>query len=336
MKKRYWLFKRGAIYYIEDSTTGKQMSLQTKDKREAERLRKAKLDTVQQPLFNLILAKTYLSAHDPKLVERIWAEVMEKMALDSKEQTRKTIQCSLKSKAFNHIRNLKLIETTSDDLFRVLSLGSVATIKYLRQLHNLALGLGWLPMPIIPPKLWPKMKFKEKRAIRWEEHQQIVENEKDEEWKLFYEILWEIGASQGDAAELSSENIDWKERLLIYNRKKLEPTSQPARLSLGERLEKILLRLPSQGQLFASLSKKTSSWRSVRFRHVCKKLRIMGVSLHSYRYAWAERARINGYPERWAQAALGHSSKAVHQAYAKGAQVVCPSLEEYEKSNSLR
>ena len=62
----------------------------------------------------------------------------------------------------------------------------------------------------------------------------------------------------------------------------------------------------------------------------------MGVSLHSYRYAWAERARINGYPERWAQAALGHSSKAVHQAYAKGAQVVCPSLEEYEKSNSLR
>ena len=55
------------------------------------------------------------------------------------------------------------------------------------------------------------------------------------------------------------------------------------------------------------------------------------MTLHCYRYAWAERAFEHGYPERYAQAALGHSSKAVHQAYAKGAKVICPSLEEYEK-----
>jgi hypothetical protein len=36
------------------------------------------------------------------------------------------------------------------------------------------------------------------------------------------------------------------------------------------------------------------------------------------------------YPERFAQAALGHTSKAVHQAYAKRAKVICPSLEDYE------
>jgi hypothetical protein len=60
-------------------------------------------------------------------------------------------------------------------------------------------------------------------------------------------------------------------------------------------------------------------------------LKIKGVTLHSYRYAWAERAKTCGYPERFAQEALGHNSKAVHRAYAKNAQVVIPTLESYER-----
>jgi hypothetical protein len=35
-------------------------------------------------------------------------------------------------------------------------------------------------------------------------------------------------------------------------------------------------------------------------------------------------------PERFAQAALGHNSKAIHRAYAKKAQIIAPSLEDYE------
>ena len=58
---------------------------------------------------------------------------------------------------------------------------------------------------------------------------------------------------------------------------------------------------------------------------------ITGISLHSYRYAWAERAKACGYPERFAQEALGHNSAAVHRAYAKRAKMKLPSLEEYEK-----
>jgi hypothetical protein len=38
-----------------------------------------------------------------------------------------------------------------------------------------------------------------------------------------------------------------------------------------------------------------------------------------------------GYPERFAQEALGHQSKAVHRAYARKAQVVIPTLEDYER-----
>jgi hypothetical protein len=53
--------------------------------------------------------------------------------------------------------------------------------------------------------------------------------------------------------------------------------------------------------------------------------------LHSYRYAWAERARTCGYPERLTQEALGPNSKAVHRVYAIKAQVVIPTLEDYER-----
>jgi hypothetical protein len=52
--------------------------------------------------------------------------------------------------------------------------------------------------------------------------------------------------------------------------------------------------------------------------------------LHSYRYAWAERAKRYGYPERFAQEALGHNSKAVHRAYARKAKVKLPFLEPCE------
>jgi hypothetical protein len=37
------------------------------------------------------------------------------------------------------------------------------------------------------------------------------------------------------------------------------------------------------------------------------------------------------FPERFAQQALGHNSKAVHRAYAKHAEVTVPSLDDWEK-----
>ena len=58
------------------------------------------------------------------------------------------------------------------------------------------------------------------------------------------------------------------------------------------------------------------------------------MSLHSYRSAWAERAKTVGYPERFAQEALGHKSRAVHRAYAKKALVTLPPLEEFEKHHA--
>ena len=62
--------------------------------------------------------------------------------------------------------------------------------------------------------------------------------------------------------------------------------------------------------------------------------KIKGVSLHSHRYAWAERAHACDYPERWAQNALVHNSRAVHEAYAISTIALCMPLEQYEKGDS--
>ena len=54
----------------------------------------------------------------------------------------------------------------------------------------------------------------------------------------------------------------------------------------------------------------------------------------AYLSARAERAKIAGYPERFAQEALGHNNKAVHRAYARKAKVELPSLGEYERQRA--
>jgi hypothetical protein len=42
------------------------------------------------------------------------------------------------------------------------------------------------------------------------------------------------------------------------------------------------------------------------------------------------------YPERFAQEALGHNTKAVHRAYAKRALMKIPSLEDYEEQAAIK
>ena len=113
-------------------------------------------------------------------------------------------------------------------------------------------------------------------------------------------------------------------------------TGSLAQFTISKALAKVLQQLPTTGVLFPKLSTWTANDRASRFRRRCERAGVSGVSLHSYRYAWAERAKIVGMPERFAQAALGHNSKAIHRAYAKKAVIIAPSLEDYEaKAASL-
>ena len=190
--------------------------------------------------------------------------------------------------------------------------------------------MNWLPWGIIPKRQWPKVKYGEKRAVTLEEHRKIIEREPNTERRVFYELCWHFGGSQGDIARLQAEDIDWTDRTVSYERKK---TEVPAILFFGDDVETILRRLPTTGPLFPYLITVRSGDRATEFKQHCEGLGIKGVSLHSYRYAWAERAKSCGYPERFAQEALGHNSKAVHRAYARKAIVIVPSLESYEKEN---
>src|SRR6267378_1898748 len=105
-------------------------------------------------------------------------------------------------------------------------------------------------------------------------------------------------------------------------------TKEIALILFGEDVESILGTLPKAGPLFPYLRRARAGDRATEFKQGCEGLRIKGISLHSYRYAWAERARTAGYPERFAQEALGHKSAAVHRAYARNGAVRIPSLED--------
>ena len=329
MKSRYRLFRRGwGVYYCEDTHTGKQVSLDTTHKVEAQRIVQAKNEGDQHPAFSLQLARVYWKAGDPSAGTRNWQFVMDEIIKTKHDNTRHRWDTAIKDQAFDSIRKRVILETHAEHFLRVLEDGTVSTNLYLRRIHNFALDMGWLPWPVVPKKQWPPVQFGDKRAITLEEHQAIVAREKNPERKAFYQLAWHLGASQTDIALLEAQNIDWPNRVISYTRKK---TGQSASVRFDDEVEEILRARPSAGPLFPYLRRVREADRATEFRQRCRGLGIEGVTLHSYRYAWAERAMVAGYPERFAQAALGHNSQAVHRAYAKNAKVVLPSLASFEK-----
>lgn len=335
MKQPFGLIKRPwGIYYLKNKTTGQQTSLKTRDLEEARRLLQAQNDVERQPHFNLALARVYMNGVDPKLGTRTWQEVMEHILEKKTGETQRRWRVAIRDKNFECIRNRAVAETRPEHFDQALEDAKVSTNVYLRRIHNHALGMDWLLKPVIPRLLWPRPIFKTKRAITAAEHAAIISRETNQERRDFYELLWHTGAAQSDAACLSAEDINWEHRTLCYSRQKLKSRGsniKPALIRFGEQVAEVLERRPGKGPLFAYLRTVRPGDRATEFKQRCGGLKITGVTLHSYRYAWAERALQCGYPERFAQQALGHNSKAVHYAYSKRAEVTVPSLEDWEK-----
>jgi integrase len=328
---KYRMFRRrNSIFYWQENESSKQGTLRTHDRREAERLLNAMNESHREPTLNLNLARAYLAAHDPKMATRTWQAVMDEMATHGIPTTQHRCARGFRSKAYDPIRNKPLVQTTGEDLLAIVHANGNCVAHYLRRLHNLAVGLGWLAWPILAKRAWPKIRSPSKRAITAEEHAAVIASEKNPERRAYYELLYETGAAQTDAATLTADNIDRTNGILVYHRKKLGPHSEPARLTIGRKLTALLQSLPRFGDLFPNIKKTSANHRAAEFRRRCRVARVQGVSLHSYRHAWAQRAKACGYPQRFAQEALGHSSRAVHEAYARAAFVVCPALDEYE------
>jgi len=327
MKQRFILFRRAGVFYSEDTTTRKQSSLRTKDQAEAITLVNTKNEATRQPAMNLQIAQVYLQYGDPALAARTWQHVMEQIVSLKTGPTQERWKHAAADKAFDLIRNRKLMETGAEHFLAVLNSGSVSTNVYLRRAHNFAIGMHWLPWPVLPRLQWPLVKFKAKRAITLDEHARIIDREKNPELRAFYELLWHLGGSQSDVANLTAGDVHWPDRTISFQRCK---TKVPVVIAFGEEAAAVLKTLPRFGPLFPWLSGLHEKHRAKHFIKRLASLDIAGVSLHSYRYAWAERAKVAGMPERFAQQALGHSSKAFARAYSKNAKVIVPSLEEYE------
>jgi integrase len=344
MTQKFRLYQRGnGRFYIEDNITGKQESLGTSDKAEANRLLMARNEAEQQPAFNFQIARTYLAAGDPSVAKRTWKDVMDAFVAaraQKRESTRNRYDHAFREPILARFLSRRLLDTQPGDVLQLIKDGTVSTNMYFRRLHSFALTLGWLPWPILGYRQWPSRKYKAKRGITWEEHQLLVSTEKNDERRAFLELAWHVGAAQIDLVSLTGENVDWNTKTITYFRCK---TGKPCILRFGEEVAAILKRLPMSGPLFPKYSTLCSADRATRFAERVEKLGIKkrseeagipSISLHSYRYAWAERARAAGYPERYAQEALGHASAAIHRAYAKSVRVELPPLEEYERDKS--
>lgn len=332
MKNRFRLYRRkiGGMFYVEDSQTRKQESTGTRNRAEATALLNARNEASRQPQLNRQIAKAYLAGADSGIPTRTWQDAFNAIIEYKRGTTKERWERGARQNAFDLIRRLVIIETQAEQLLACMKAGTVSTNILLRELHNYCLAMNWLSWPIIPRRLWPKFEYKPRRAITAEEHQMIIGRERNVELRALYELCWHLGGSQTDMAHLTAENIDWSDRVISYARRK---TESPAFIHFGPAVETILRSLPTKGLLLPRIALWMEKHRAKEFKRRCVGLGIHGVSLHSYRYAWAERAKQCGYPERFAQEALGHNSIAVHRAYARKAKVRLPSLESYENQN---
>jgi len=311
-----------------DTETGKRTSLGVIGEEEAQEIVEAKNRARRQPMLNLQIAKAYLAGMDTAITTRTWRHAIEALTNTKHGANRVRWQQVLKDPSLAPLWSRVIIETSGELLLKILQVGSVSTNVFLRRLHNFCVDMNWLAWPLIPKRQWPAVRHKDKRAITAEEHARIIAREYNPERRAFYELAWHLGASQGDLASLEGENVDWEQRVISFARKK---TGSIALLRFGSEVAAVLRGLPATGPLFPYLRRVRSGDRATEFKQRCDGLGIKGVSLHSYRYAWAERAKVAGYPERFAQESLGHNSKAVHRAYARKAQVLLPALEDYER-----
>lgn len=211
MQERFRMFRRsGGNFYARDKITGRSESLGTSDRTQAKQLLAARNQAAVQPQLNRTMAKAYLSAKLPDLLTRTWADVMEHYSVTGVESTRKRKATAFRSRPFAHLRGLLLLDTEAAHLLAVLEheRAGNSTNHYLRRLHNYALHLGWLLMPVMADAAWPEVRKRKFTAITEDEYRRIVDRERNVERKLYYEMLWETGGAQTDIASLQADQVD--------------------------------------------------------------------------------------------------------------------------------
>ncbi len=269
MKTRFRLIhrgERGNQFYCVDSETGRRFSLKTKDRDAAEQIILAKNQSLRQPTLNLQIAKAYLAGTDNGVTTRTWRNAIEALT-DTKQAANKERWLRVaKDRALAPLLPQVIIDTKGEALLNAMHAGTISANVFLRRLHNFCVDMNWLPWPLIPKRQWPAVRFKDKRAITFEEHQRIIAAELNPERKALYQLCWHLGGSQGDIANLKGEDVDWNNNTVSFTRKK---TGVPVLVHLGSEALNLLKDLPSEGPLFAHLSLLRAGDRATEFASPC-------------------------------------------------------------------
>ena len=95
MKQRFYLYKRGDRYYMQDARTGKQQALGTTDKGTALRLLEVKRQSVADPAYNQFILKSLPPGeYELRLIAYVpnpTPEVVKMLAFISKRTHRVTV-----------------------------------------------------------------------------------------------------------------------------------------------------------------------------------------------------------------------------------------------------
>jgi integrase len=258
-------------------------SLRTANEDEARQIIEAKNQSERQPVLNLQIAKAYLAGTDNGIATRTWQNAIEALTNTKQGANQQRWRIAARDKAFVHLMPRIIIETLAELLLKVLQTGTVSTNVFLRRLHNFCVDMNWLPWPLIPKRQWPAVRFKDKRAITFDEQQRIIAAEVNLERKVLYQLCRHLGASQGNLANLKAEDVDWQNATVSFVRKK---TRVPVLVHLGTEALNVFKDRPAEGVLLLYLSRVRAADRATEFRSRCRQLGVTDVTLHSYRYAW--------------------------------------------------
>jgi len=271
MKTRFRLIQRGSRggrFYCVDKNTGRRESLKTHDLAEARRLVEARNTAEQQPALNFQIARAYLLSSVPGITTRTWGEALGALIETKRGATRERWERAAKDRSLDSIRSRTLIATHSDNFLAVLKKGTVSTNVHLRKLHNFVLDMNWLPVPVLPKRQWPKVRYGAKRAITLQEHEAILAAVFQEERKAFYELCWHLGGAQSDIAGLQAQDIDWERRSISFARRK---TGSVCAIRIGDEVADVLGKLPKDGPLFSKLAGMGSHHRATEFKRACRR-----------------------------------------------------------------
>ena len=178
-----------------DNNTGKRTSLRTGSEDEAIQIVQAKNQAERQPILNLQIAKAYLAGSDNGITTRTWQHAIDALTNTKQDANKERWLRVVKDRALMPLLPQVIIETKGESLLKALHLGTVSTNVYLRRLHNFCVDMNWLPWPLIPKRQWPAVRFKDKKAITWDEHCRIVAREQNSERKAFYQLAWQLTES---------------------------------------------------------------------------------------------------------------------------------------------